>query len=432
MKVIRKNRPLLPKGVATLLPDAAARLRRIESTVLSLFHQWGYQHVITPIFEYLDVLSLSVGEDLLDRAFKFVDRSSGRVMVLRPDVTPQIARMASSILLRQTPLPLRLCYSANVFRHEEEHAGREREIFQMGIECIGIPGVEGDAEMVTIAIEALQRLGVKDFKIAIGHMGFFRGLLEELDGDTVFAKKVLNIVARKEQAELDRLLFRVKISQQYRKALVSLPDLFGGEEILSEALSFSRRPSCRAAIRQMKGIFKILKETGYDSLLLVDLGEVRRFDYYTGMVFEMFVEGMGYELGGGGRYDRLLEQFGHSLPSTGFALHIERLQSVLDKNGPTEVYFSADLLLTYVSQRRGAALKLARVLREKGFRVICHLDTKGTERQIADAKRVQPRYLAIFHDRGPSNQLSWFDLRSNKSMRIKAEKIGEILSRATQ
>jgi len=397
----------LPKGVATFLPEGAARRRAIEATTLGVFRSWGYQEVITPIFEYLDVVAVGLGEELLNQAFKFVDRSSGRIMVLRPDVTPQIARMATS-LLGQGPLPLRLCYCANVFRHEEEHAGREREIFQMGAECIGVPGVEADAEMIQIAIGVLEALGLKHFKIAVGHMGFTRGLLEELEPNSVLVKEILGAIARKERAELERKVARAKLSARNRTALLSLPDQFGEPEILSTAGRLSGNPTCRKALRDLRSILEELTEAGHADRLLLDLAEVRRFDYYTGIVFEIFVEGMGYELGGGGRYDRLLQRFGRDAPSTGFALHVERVQSVLDKSGGGGTYFAADLLLAYPIDRRPDATRIAEKLRKKGFRIVCGRSVKGLERQIAEGKRIHAKHLAICEEAG--RPFSWINL----------------------
>jgi ATP phosphoribosyltransferase regulatory subunit len=427
MDAVEKNRSMLPKGVATFLPEGAARRRAIESTVLTLFRRWGYQEVITPIFEYLDVLSEGIGEELLDRAFKFVDRSSGRIMILRPDVTPQIARMAATLLSR-SPLPLRLCYSANVFRHEEEHAGRDREIHQMGVECIGFPGIEADAEMLMIAVETLRRLGVKGFKIAVGHAGFIRGLLEGID-DPGLLKRVLNAVARKDQTETETLLSNSGIPVKDRQAVISLPYQFGGEEALTEGMRLSRRPACKAALAELQETFSLLKASGCSEPLLVDLGEVRRLDYYTGIVFEIVVEGIGYELGGGGRYDRLPERFGYPVPSTGFALHMERLQAVLEKNNGVETYSSADLLLLYPKGCREEALKLAWRFREKGLRVICHSGAGGLKDQIDEAQRLRARYLAVCEERVKGKEILWVEIERKTRKRLDAKRLGEFLAR---
>jgi len=215
MKLSSKTKTMIPQGVATLLPEASSRRRTIEKEILSSFSRWGYQEVIPPIFEYLDVFSRGVGEGLLDSAYKFIDRATGRIMVLRPDVTPQIARIAATLLKDQSR-PLRLCYSANVFRHQEEHAGRERELFQIGGELIGLSGAEADAEMISLAIEILRSLGLKDFRITLGQMSFTRGLLSRFESRPLFFKKILQYVAKKEASSLEKLLKQEAVDPNIR------------------------------------------------------------------------------------------------------------------------------------------------------------------------------------------------------------------------
>jgi len=328
MNLSDKPKTMIPKGVATFLPEGTLRRRKIERDILSAFDRWGYQELTPPIFEYLDVFSLGVGEEILDSAYKFVDRATGRIMVLRPDVTPQIARIASTLLADQ-PRPLRLCYSANVFRHQEEHAGREREIFQIGGELIGPSDAEADAEMISLTIEILQGLGLKDFRITLGQMAFTQGVLGRFRQDSLLFKKVLACVAKKEASQLEALLRQEDLDERSRSEVLALLDLFGGEDVLARAAALTQDPACRSAIERLQSVYDILKTAGYQDYLLVDLGEVRGFDYYTGTIFEIFSDGVGTELGGGGRYDHLLEKFGAASASTGFALYIERIQAAL-------------------------------------------------------------------------------------------------------
>ena len=323
------NRPLIPKGVAILLPEAAARRRAIERTSLALFERRGYQEIITPTFEYLDVFQLGVADAHLDHAYKFVDRATGRMMILRPDVTPQIARTAAT-LLRDRPRPLRLCYSANVFRHAEEHAGQEREIFQIGAESIGAPGIDADVEAIDLMIDLLRTLGLSSFKIAIGQMAFTRGVLAPFEAMPESFEKILHAVAKKEAAALEAALHLPGIDTTLRQAVLSLPHLYGGPEALKAAEAFAAQPACRAGLSRLSTVYEKLVERGHGSHLVIDLGEVRGFDYYTGVVFEIFAEGVGSALGGGGRYDGLLEKFGHPAPAIGFAVDVERLQAALD------------------------------------------------------------------------------------------------------
>jgi ATP phosphoribosyltransferase regulatory subunit len=404
---------MIPKGVATFLPEGTSRRRAIEGKILSIFSQWGYQEVITPIFEYLDVFSLGVGEELLNRAYKFVDRATGRIMVLRPDVTPQIARIAATLLNGQ-PLPLRLCYSANVFRHEEEHAGREREIFQIGGELIGASEAESDAEMITLAIEILQKLGLKSFKIALGQMAFTRGVLRSFEPSPDLFKKVLQSVAKKEASQLEALLKEAKVGLKMRKQVLSLLNLFGGEEVFKQAAALADAPSCRAGLKRLKEVYAILKRAGYQEHLLVDLGEVRGFDYYTGTIFEVFTEGVGSELGGGGRYDHLLEKFGAPSASTGFAVHIERIQWALEKVSKDDAeYSSVDFLILHSESAAQKATVLTHQIREAGFRVIRRNGyERGIEPYLVDARKQKIRKILVIGEGKASDSIRSIDVRT--------------------
>jgi ATP phosphoribosyltransferase regulatory subunit len=370
-----------PKGVATLLPEATARQRYIEETLLSVFRQWGYQEVIPPLFEYLDVISLGLGEDMIERAYKFVDRGSGRLMLLRPDVTPQIARM-SAMLMADAPKPLRLCYRANVFRHEEEHAGRAREVFQIGGELIGPPGPEADAEVIAIAIESLRRLGLTDFKAVLGHNEFFKGLLNSLNLPMEIQRRIKTAVARKDLSRLEEILKSSSVPRHRAQALLAMPRLFGREEVLRRAGALSEASGCKAALARLQAVYQILKSSGWGDCLMIDLSELRGFDYYTGVVFEIFAKDLGHSVGRGGRYDQLIGKFGVPSPSTGFAFDVEHVQWAWQQgesrrrvrlpspeaNGPALT--AADLLLVGLSPDPRRLFQVARMLREKGLRVI--------------------------------------------------------------
>ena len=379
-----KTRPMLPRGVATFLPEATARKRYVEETILSVFTQWGYQEVIPPLFEYLDVITVGLGEDLIEKSYKFVDRANGRLMLLRPDVTPQIARMVA-MLMADTPKPLRLCYRANVFRHEEEHAGRAREVFQIGGELVGLPGLEADAEMIAIAIESLRRLGLVDFKVALGHSEFFRGLLNNLNLPPEVQRRIKGAVARKDLSRLEDILKAEQIPQSRARAIMTVPKLFGKGEVIKQAAALSEVPGCKQALARLRQVYEILKSSGWEDYLMVDLSELRGFDYYTGMVFEVFAKDLGYSVGRGGRYDQLIGKFGKPCPSTGFAFDVEYVQwawqrsqalqrskgdraASMDQRG--SFFTGADLLLVDPKQNAHRLFQIATALREKGYRVV--------------------------------------------------------------
>lgn len=332
MRTHSSNKPktLVPKGVATFLPEGVVVRRKIERAIFSVFFRAGYEEVITPLFEYIDVFSQTVGDALLDRSYTFVDRATGRIMVVRPDVTPQIARMAATWLSNRKR-PLKLCYSATLFRHAEEYAGQEREILQMGAEHIGESDAQTDADMILLAIETLNKLKIKA-KIVLGQTAFIRGILKPFESDPILFRKILSAVARKEILHLSSILKDAKVSNIAKKQVLALPGLLGGEEVLKAAEALVQNSLCVAGLKRLCDVVHILTQKGLRDCLLIDLSEVRGFDYYTGIVFEIFADGANTELGGGGRYDHLAEKFGASCPSIGFALNIDHIQRIKEKS----------------------------------------------------------------------------------------------------
>lgn len=328
-KILEQSLSMIPQGVATHLPEATLLRREIEKKGMAVLKKFGFQEVITPLFEYLDVLSLGMGPEMIERGYKFIDRSNGRFMILRPDVTPQIARMVS-MHFRGAAKPVRLCYFTNVFRHEEAHAGREREIFQIGGETFGGVKPSDDAELIEVVTGILKALKLSRYRIVMGHAGFFKSILSRCPVDS--QKEIQSAIARKEISRLERIIEEKKITGRSAEELLGIFSLFGGEEVFRKARKLCREKETLAALDHLKAIFSVLKKKGLEGNLLIDLGEVRDFDYYTGPVFEILVEGIGYEIGGGGRYDHLSAKYGYDCPARGFALDVEKLQQAIEKN----------------------------------------------------------------------------------------------------
>jgi ATP phosphoribosyltransferase regulatory subunit len=361
------DRSLLPKGMATLLPAAAAVRQRLERTAVDVFKSWGYEEIITPLFEYLDVITPGLGPGLVEKTYTVADRSTGRVMVLRPDITPQIARMAATVL-RGTPRPLRLCYGANVFRYEDEHAGHEREIFQLGAELIGPTAPSADAEILALAVDVLNRFGLTGATVAVGHVGFFKGWLAEADASPELAQLLEDAVAKKERSRVIDLLTDSGHSRAAAARLAGLLDLMGSEAVLSRARSVVSNPRAREAVALLREVARQAKDYGIAKALVFDLAEIRGHEYYSGLIFELFADGVGYEVGRGGRYDDLIGRYGSPEPSTGFAIHLERLQRGLDRARASVPVASVRALVVADGGSR-AAIRVARDLRNAGLPV---------------------------------------------------------------
>ncbi|MBI3607433.1 MAG: ATP phosphoribosyltransferase regulatory subunit [Nitrospirae bacterium] len=366
------DRALLPKGMATLLPEAAADRRRLERAAVHVFRSWGYEEVITPLFEYLDVIAPGLGPGVIDKAYTVADRGTGRMMVLRPDMTPQVARMAAT-LLRDAPRPMRLCYGANVFRYEDEHAGHEREIFQLGAELIGPSHPSADAEIVALAMEVLHQLGLTGAKVAIGHVGLFRAWLSETGTSPERVPLLEEAVVKKDRTSLVELLVQDGQRPSDAARLAGFLDLIGEEDVLDRAAEIVDSPPAREALAALREVIRQVGFYGLSKSVILDLAEIRGREYYSGLIFELFAEGVGYEVGRGGRYDDLIGRFGPPGPSTGFAVHLERVQQALNHVSASAPYGAVDVLLAAPSPDR-AVVRLAAELRRRGVRVTVWLE----------------------------------------------------------
>jgi ATP phosphoribosyltransferase regulatory subunit len=357
-------------GTATILPDAARDVRRLESTLLTHLNRWGYDEIILPTFEYLDVLAPGLEPDLIEKCYQFADRTTGRILLLRPDATAQIARTVAMSMMGSS-VPLRLSYRASVFRYEPEHAGRDREIFQVGAELIGADDPTADVEIILLLIECLQQIGLRSFRISLGHVGFFRSLLVRAGLSPEGQKRAEQAAARKDLPKLGEILQEGRVAKGFARDILQAPLLSGHAEVLARGreLAGGEKPMVQALNRLTK-VYQLVCSAGYRDLLFLDLGEFRGFDYYDGVVFDVFADGVGVELGGGGRYDHLIGRFGRNLPSTGFALNVDRLFQGLNLAGTPQERARADVLVVGPATAAKQLILVATQLRQSGKRVI--------------------------------------------------------------
>jgi ATP phosphoribosyltransferase regulatory subunit len=281
--MFRRSLLEIPSGVQCFLGEEARLRREIERVAVEVFRGWSYEEIVLPLFDFDDVFTRGGGR--ADGAYRFIGRD-GDVMALRYDFTALVAKMVVSRLSRRE-IPLRLFYSGEVLRYQPPRAGRREELFQVGLEHLGAGGVDSDVEVILVAEEALSRLGIGDAIFTLGHAGFARDLFEPAE-------------------------------------------LMGGREVLDRARRVGGEGE---ALSRLESVISKLEELGFGSRIRLDLGEVRDFDYYTGLVFEIHAEGSGLELGGGGRYDSLLGRFGREMPAVGFYLSLDRVAELLSKRG---------------------------------------------------------------------------------------------------
>ncbi len=381
---LSRERSLVPVGMATILPHAAKQVRHLEEQLLSRINRWGYDEIILPTFEYLDVLAPSLEPELIDHCYQFVDRTTGRTLLLRPDATAQIARTVA-MGFTGVALPLRLSYRTSVFRYQMEHAGRGREIFQVGAELIGLDDVTSDSEVIDLMIECLQTIGLQSFKVSLGHVGFIKGLLVRSGLSAQGRKLAEQAVAKKDLPRLEEVLSRERISKRAARAIREAPELYGQEEVLARGRVLAASdPDLLAPLERLAQVYQLLCTAGHKDSLLLDLGEFRGFNYYDGIVFDVFAEGMGAELGGGGRYDHLISRFGRPLPSTGFGLDVDRLFRTVafPEEGVTAA--RVDYLVAAPPRAARRLASVAAQLRRIGARVV-RQTMKGSDATLVSA-----------------------------------------------
>jgi len=352
-----------------MVPAKAAFVRRIEEAVLETFGLWGYQEVRTPLLEYADTMSRGLSGSELDMALKLVDRGTGRMMVLRSDVTPQVARMAS-MALSQAPLPLRLCYVSDVYRHPDDPSHPRREMIQAGVELLGLDDPQADAEVLAVGAQALRKMGLPGVRVSVGQVQYARGLFQEAAFAPETEDLIVGAACRKDRSEMEKILGQTDVSAGIREGIMSLTELSGTVQILDHALATAPNDTCRNAIENLRGVLDLAVSYGIPSDdLSVDLGDLSAFHYHTGPVFTGFVSGSGRKVLKGGRYDNLAGIYGRQAPATGFAIDLLESVEIVSRYGSTDSV--VDYLLVNRTSDRERGLRISMELRDRGRKVLC-------------------------------------------------------------
>ncbi len=331
-----------PEGTRDLLFEECDARRKVEGELSVIFKARGYKKVITPTLEFFDVFNRESSGFEPESMFTLTDYR-GRIMVLRPDSTLPIARIAAT-RLKGASYPLRLYYNQRVFRRSPKFSGRSDETTQSGIELIGASGLRADLEIIVTAIDALEKCGGPDFSIEIGHAGFFKALSKSLKAPCAVKNKIMESIETKNYAALNDLLDTLEESDA-SGVLRNLPRLFGGKEVIDEALESCKTEEEIAPLKYLATLYEKLTALGYKDRINIDLGLVHRNNYYTGVVFRGFIQGSGQTVLSGGRYDSLISEFGKKLASTGFGVEIDALAQAMLKRGEAPEKTAVDVLV---------------------------------------------------------------------------------------
>jgi ATP phosphoribosyltransferase regulatory subunit len=344
----------LPSGMRDWLPEEARWRSLVTERLMNSLGRFCYQQVALPPFEYAEVLQ-RLGNH--DEVLRFVEPESGEIVALRPDMTPQVARLVAT-RFRDALWPARFCYQGTVTRRRRERARLDRQLFQVGFELVGCPGIAGDVEVLEAATSALRATGLSNFTVDISHAQVAGALLEPLTPEwrTAFVE-CLNL---KDSAELRRRGKSSGLPAKIVDAIVQLPELYGSEDVWPRAEKILGGTPAEAPMRVLKSLWQAAVSAELAPRFVVDLGETRELDYYTGAMFHLLADGPGEPLGSGGRYDTLFDRFDMNCPAAGFAFDVSNILWALTKSGVAETRAAAVLVL----RTSGEAEQAATLLRE--------------------------------------------------------------------
>lgn len=353
-----------PEGVRDIYNEECRRKNHVQEALHSVLHSYGYEDIQTPTFEFFDVFSREVGTVPSKELYKFFDRE-GNTLVLRPDITPSIARAVAKYFSEED-MPVRLCYAANTFINHSDLQGRLKENTQLGAELIGDGSVEADAEMIALVVESLLKTGLTEFQVSIGHVDFFKSLLRESRLSEEMELELREFISNKNIYGVRELLEPLPIAAGLKEAFAAIPNLFGSVEILEKADSCAVTEDAKRALERLRKIYELLICYGYEKYITFDLGVVSKYKYYTGIIFQAYTYGTGEAVAKGGRYDTLMDHFGKPAPSTGFAFVVDRLMSALARQRVVPDTKVVKTLIVYRASLAKKAIAKAMELRRKG------------------------------------------------------------------
>ena len=379
-----------PEGVRDIYNVECGKKLALENRLKKTLHLFGYHDIQTPTFEYFDVFRKEIGTIPSKDLYKFFDKE-GNTLVLRPDITPSIARVAAT-LFGEEDLPIRLCYTGNTFINHSNNQGRLREVTQMGAELIGDDSVEADAEMLAMVIESMQAIGLKEFQLSVGHLGFFQSLIEDAALDEEARERVVELINNRNYFGVEEYLDSIMVKRSSKEAFAALGNLVGGVEVLAKAKNIAPNSSGIMAVKRLEKIYDILALYGVEKFVTFDLSMTGNYGYYTGIIFRGYTFGTGDAVVKGGRYDHLMEKFVKTSASIGFAIVIDELMNALIRQKIRIVYTRKNAIILYDESRARDAIRLAKDFRAKAKNT--ELIKKSPEKGLEDYIRFGKEYYA--------------------------------------
>lgn len=378
-----------PEGVRDIYNSECKKKTALEQKLHQVLALYGYQDIETPTFEFFDVFNSDTGTVSSREMFKFFDRDNN-TLVLRPDMTPSIARSVAKYY-SDCDFPLRLSYVGNTFLNNRSYQGKLTEKTELGAEHINDDSPEADAEAIVMMIDCFLSAGLQDFRVDIGQTEFYRGIMDALDASDDVKAQIHEYVENKNTLGMEMLLSNLEMKDCYRNILLEYNELYGDASMLKRAKSLTINPRCRAAIERLEQVYEVVCQYGYEKYISFDLGMVNHYDYYTGIIFRGYTFGTGDAIGKGGRYDNLLVHFGKNAPAIGFTILVDDMLSALDRQkiGISLKDYEHSVLL-YRKDDLNNAISFAVELRNSGVKteLLCN-NTDKTEEEYVEFARSQ-------------------------------------------
>lgn len=373
-----------PEGVRDIYNGECEKKLKIQEELHRTLLQFGYHTIQTPTFEFFDVFNREIGTIPSKDLYKFFDRE-GNTLVLRPDITPSIARAAAMYFEEET-MPIRLCYMGNIFINNSSYQGRLKESTQLGAELIGDNSIEADAEILAMTVESMKRAGLKEFQISVGHAEFFKGLAEAAGLSEEQEDELRELIANKNFFGVEEVIANLPMEEDLRQLFGLLDGFYDSPEQFAQAKQFAAKYERVAyALEHLSRLHEVLKSYQVEKYISYEMGAISDYHYYTGIIFAGYTFGSGEPVVKGGRYDKLLKYFGKDAPSIGFAIALDQLLAAVSRQKTENVEIIPRELILYTGGKEQEAIHTAKTRREQGAYVELQKMTAGKAKSDYEA-----------------------------------------------
>jgi len=356
-----------PEGVRDIYSQECSRKQKLQEKLHRVFHQYGFEDIETPTFEYFEVFSKEVGTIPSRELYKFFDRE-GNTLVLRPDFTPSVSRACATYFNPEKEV-VSLCYTGNTFINNSSFRGRLKETTQMGVERMGDDSPEADAEILAMTVECLLAAGLTEFQVSVGQVDYYKAIFAQTGLSQEEEEELRELISQKNYFGVEELVKNKNMDKSLARVLSQLPQMFGSAEILEKAKSLTDNPQALKAVARLEEIYELLKVYGYEKYVTFDFAMLSKYHYYTGIIFQAYTYGTGEALIKGGRYNQLMKHFGKPAASIGFAIVVDNLLMALSRQKIEMEEEEGVTVITYRKENRIQAIQKAKELRAQGRNV---------------------------------------------------------------